>query len=183
MTFAEHTFGAPTSRALEDDPEIFRAELSTINCPVVMTAGETYWVDTWVRNESPLIWPSPGSGIPDIIVTYHWLQPSSEPYDFHGLQTRLPHTLRPGESTRIPVLIRAPVDPGCYVLQWDVLIEQVAWFSTRGWQTPRSSIRVLDDASSALQRSARALYVKSIGRDQPAESARREDSMDKESPT
>jgi hypothetical protein len=169
--------------AFEDDPEIFRAELSAINCPIEMTAGETYWVDAWVRNESPLIWPSPGIGIPDVIVTYHWLQSSGEPYDFLGLQTHLPHTLRPGEATQIPVLVRAPVVPGSYVLQWDLLIEQVAWFSERGWQSPRSSIRVLDDASSALQRSVRAVYEKSIGRDQSAEPARREDSGGRESPT
>jgi hypothetical protein len=147
----------------QEDPRIFRAELTPINLPVSMAAGEIYWVDVLVSNRSPLMWPSPGSGIPDVIVTYHWLRDPGDSAEFHGLQTRLPHTLRPGEMTRIPVQVQAPVESGEYLLQWDLLIEQVAWFSTRGWEAPCSSIRVLDDTSSALQSAARAVYERRSG--------------------
>ncbi len=161
--------------AYQNDPQNFRAGLRAVNCPVTMTVGEIYFVDVWVRNESPLIWPSPGTGISDMIVTYHWHHRSGEPYDFPELRTRVPHTLRSGESTHIPVLVQAPVVPGCYLLQWDLLIEQVAGFSTRGWQSPYSSVHVLDDASSTLQRVASDLYAKSIMDERSADSSQPDD--------
>jgi len=71
-----------------------------------MTAGNGYWADVRVSSDSPVNWP-PGIGIPDVIVTYHWLHPSGETYDFLGLETRLPHALRPGEAASLPPLVRA----------------------------------------------------------------------------
>jgi len=57
----------------------------------------------------------------------------------------MPGTLPPGGTTELSVRVEAPTDPGDYLLQWDLLVEQVAWFTTRGWQGPRCPVRVLDD--------------------------------------
>jgi len=123
--------------------EIYRARLEASDCPSEMTAGETRWIDISLQNESAVAWPSPDIGIPDVAVTYHWLQSSGEPYHYLGQQTRLPSGLAPGETTQLSVRVEAPREPGHYLLQWDLLIEQVAWFTERGWRGPVSEVEVV----------------------------------------
>jgi len=38
----------------------------------------------------------------------------------------LPRNRGPDQTIRIGAWVRAPAKPGCFVLQWDLLIEQVA---------------------------------------------------------
>jgi hypothetical protein len=81
-------------------------------------------------------------GVPDVRITYHWLRANGDPYEPRGHRTALPHTLGPGQSTRLPVSVRAPGEPGDYILQWDMVIPQVAWFSKQGWRGPEYAVRV-----------------------------------------
>lgn len=141
---------APDDRSLPAGDDMFRARLEVLNCPAAMTAGEPHWIDIRLQNQSSVPWPSPNSGIPDVMVTYHWLQPCGEPYHYLGHQTRLPGTLRPNEMTELSVRVEAPAETGRYLLQWDLLIEQLAWFTTRGWQGPRSEVDVMADARPEL---------------------------------
>src|SRR5215212_4964094 len=91
--------GRKPSSVPGDDSEIYQAGVEAINCPSTMTAGEVYRMDVRIRNEGPFAWPSPDIGIGDVAVTYHWLQPSGEPYHYLGHQTRLPGALLPSATT------------------------------------------------------------------------------------
>lgn len=128
----------------EYGPGLFRASLDCPNCPPVMAAGRWHRPDVSMRNDSPVAWPLSELGTPDVRITYHWLDAGGDPYDYRGHRTALPHTLRPGETTTLPVSVRAPREPGDYVLQWDMLIPQVAWFSEQGWKGPEYRVRVKD---------------------------------------
>jgi hypothetical protein len=108
-----------------------------------MEAGRWYKVDVELRNESPVAWPIPEMGAPDVRVTYHWLRSNGELYDFKGRRTVLPHMLRPGETARLPAPVRSPKEPGDYILQWDMVIPQVAWFSGQGWRGPEIPVSVV----------------------------------------
>jgi hypothetical protein len=81
-------------------------------------------------------------GAPDVRITYHWLSPDRDLYDYKGRRTVLPHMLRPGERIRLPAPVRSPKEPGDYILQWDMVIPQVAWFSRQGWRGPEIPVRV-----------------------------------------
>ena len=61
---------------------------------------------------------------------------------------------RPGASARFVAGVVAPPDPGPFSLRWDLLIENVSWFSTQGWATPELEIEVepSDRAGVALDR-------------------------------
>jgi hypothetical protein len=124
-------------------PALFRARLECVDCPRLMEAGRWYKVDVDLRNESPVAWPLPEMGAPDVRVTYHWLSADGELYDYKGRRTVLPHMLRPGKTTRLPAPVRAPKEPGDYILQWDMVIPQVAWFSGQGWRGPEIQVSVV----------------------------------------
>ena len=65
-----------------------------------MEAGRWYKVDVDLRNESPVSWPLPEMGAPDVRVTYHWLSA-----DGNSTITRAAgrcYMLRPGEAMRLP---------------------------------------------------------------------------------
>jgi len=151
----------------QDGQQVFQARLVATNCPNAMTAGECYCVDVEMRNDSTVIWPSPGDGISKVIVTYHWLQPSGDRSYYFGLRTGLQHTLRTAETTTLPTWVQAPAKPGDYVLQWDLLINDDNWFTAHGWQGPLSEVRVVDDASSAMQQMGHLLHPNPLTSIQP----------------
>jgi hypothetical protein len=51
--------------------------------------------------------------------------------------------LRPGEETEVPLAITAPASPGDYILEVDLVQEQVAWFSDKGSHTARVKVTVV----------------------------------------
>ncbi len=126
--------------------ELFRARLDCVACPRVMEAQRWYKVDVALRNDSPVAWPLPKMGAPDVRIAYHWLTADGDLHDYKGRRTALPHMLRPGETARLPAPVRAPGEPGDYVLQWDMVVPNVAWFSERGWRGPEIWVSVVREA-------------------------------------
>lgn len=127
----------------EPGPELFRARVECLECPRTMRAGEWYPVDVRIRNESSTIWPLSGLGSPVVRLGYHWLSPEREARVYGGHRTDLPHTLPPSEAACMPAPVLAPEEPGSYILQWDPVVENVAWFSTQGWTGPEVEIQVM----------------------------------------
>jgi len=127
-----------------DDPTLFRAALECIDGPPVMTTGQWCWVDLDLRNESATAWPSRGLGVPRVRVGYRWFRPTGQMHVSEGWRTDLPHTLRPGETTRLPATVFAPEKPGRYILRWELAVEDVAWFAERGWRGPEMEVRVVE---------------------------------------
>jgi predicted O-methyltransferase YrrM len=126
----------------DHSPELFKATLDCADCPSVIVAGRLRPFELRLRNDSDREWPSPGLGVPEILISYHWLHQTREPHHSLGVRTRLPLTLRPGDTIKVIADVLAPWQAGQYVLQWDPLIENVTWFSTQGWKGPEMDVRV-----------------------------------------
>jgi hypothetical protein len=80
-----------------------------------------------------------------IYVSYHWRNGDGSPLVHDGRRTPLPSNVRPGESIVLAAHIAPPTAPGRYVLEIDLVHEEVRWFgcSTRleitvaeRWQRP-----------------------------------------------
>ena len=127
-------------------PGLFRARLECVACPRVMEEGRWYRPDVELRNDSPVAWPLPEMGAPDVRITYHWLTAEGDLHDHKGRRTVLPHMLRPGETTRLPAPVRSPGEQGDYILQWDLIVPNVARFSERGWRGPEIWVSVVPRA-------------------------------------
>ena len=123
-------------------PDLFKATLDCSACPSMVVAGRLHPVEVRLRNDSPYDWPSPGLGSPEILLSYHWLHSTREAHRSLGVRTRLPLTLRPGDSFKVIADVLAPWQSGRYLLQWDPLIENVTWFSTQGWKGPEIEVCV-----------------------------------------
>lgn len=123
-------------------PGLFRASLACINCPATMNVRKEYAVDVDVSNDGNADWPMSGGGSPEVLISYHWLRSTKETYAYEGLRTSFPHTLRPGQTTRVPARVLAPPEPGHYLLQWDLVVEFVSWFSSQGWEGPCVEVEV-----------------------------------------
>ena len=58
------------------------------------------------------------------------------------------HDLGPMQETEMRLVVNAPADPGEYVLELDMVQEQIAWFGDKGSEAVRIRVSVEDSGSS-----------------------------------
>ena len=81
-----------------------------------------------VRNEGDTHWPGGHSRNPVIRLSYHWRGTEVGDVIAEGFRSPLPGPLAPGEACIAPVIVAAPEEPGQYILQFDLVHENVRWF-------------------------------------------------------
>jgi len=102
-------------------------ELIRSGLPEHLGTGEQRRVPVVLRNTGTVTWDS-GEGFH---LSYHWLEPGGSPLVWDGLRTTLPRPVSPGEEVEIQARLNAPTVPGRFLLQWDMVHENVCWFSRR----------------------------------------------------
>ncbi len=110
--------GEPVSVAIESPVERLR-----------MPAGRFTNLPVSVVNlaEAPI---SSFSASP-ILLSYHWKRKSGEVVVWDGVRTSLPRVMHKGDSDELFVAVRAPEEPGDYLLEVSMLEEGVAWYDDR----------------------------------------------------
>jgi SAM-dependent methyltransferase len=78
----------------------------------------------------------------------HWLDADAGMVIQDDGRASLPALLRPGERCRLELEVRAPVHPGTYILELDVVHEGISWFADRGSRTARAPVAVVVTAGS-----------------------------------
>lgn len=103
---------------------------------------------TRVTNTSRETWPAQGTT--RVNLSYHWLDAEDGQTLAEGRRTPLPMDLQPGAEVEVQQTIRAPEQPGTYVLELDLVRERVSWFSRRQpGQTHQATIDVLPVVATA----------------------------------
>jgi SAM-dependent methyltransferase len=82
-----------------------------------------------LRNASFRSWSSDDPDRPDYL-SYHWLNRDGSFVEFDGPRT--PIRALPGAEVELSVQVRAPAEPGRYVLALDLVQESRTWFSGAG---------------------------------------------------
>jgi len=128
--------------ALRD--EQMRAELTVANAPVQMNAGQQVTIEVAVRNVSTVDWLTAERSNAEfrISVGNHWFNANGSIFKNDDGRATLPRDLHPGESLVMPLTINTPNRVGNYILEVDLLQENVSWFGVKGSHTWRGSIRV-----------------------------------------
>ena len=116
-----------------------------VDPPTRLRAGEKVTIQVKAQNTSDVPWKVRGGGDDNklyIAVGDRWLMPDGTLITAQDGRYGLDRNLKPGEETEVPLLITAPKDPGDYILELDLVQEQVAWFHEKGSATARVKIRV-----------------------------------------
>lgn len=128
-------------------PEGYKAALSFVDQPDRMRAGETKSIRVRVKNASPVLWKVRGASADNkyyIAVGNRWFRADGTTLvtSMDG-RIGLPENLAPGQETTASLLIKAPQEPGEYVLDIDLVQEQVTWFNERGSETVKTKVSVV----------------------------------------
>jgi SAM-dependent methyltransferase len=106
------------------------AEIRPLDAELELEAGEEATVRAQVRNAGASPWPSFLGGRP-IHLGNHWRSADGKLLQLDDGRAPLPHDVGPGEEVELELTVTAPVDPGDYLLELDLVQEGVAWFSQR----------------------------------------------------
>src|SRR5436305_1341054 len=128
----------------------WKAQLSLPDAPAKLRAGEKTRVNVHVRNASDVSWWARGgeTNTRDDNKFYlatgdRWLKTDGSLVTDMDGRYGIGKDLKPGEETEVPLLITAPKEPGDYLLEVDLVQEQVGWFSDKGSPTAKAKVTVV----------------------------------------
>lgn len=125
----------------------YKAKITLSDPPAKLRPGQKQIIQVKVQNSGEALWKVRGCGEDNkfyIATGNQWLKAEGE-----QLVTRmdgrhgLPNNLKPGEEVEVPLQITAPNEPGEYILEVDLVQEQVAWFHEKGSETAKVKVTVV----------------------------------------
>lgn len=122
----------------------FRASISSQRLLSALKAESKATVYLMVKNMSSVSWPGQGgsNGAYKVNLGNHWLDRSGKVLIYDDDRTGLPFDLPPGDEIELPLTVTVPGAPGDYILEMDMVQEQVTWFAEMGSITLRANIKV-----------------------------------------
>ena len=137
----------------DDHPQIraplpdsaFRAGISVPSPPATVPAGQKLQLRVRIRNASDVLWPGceRSAGQFQIFLGSHWLNASGQVASKEEGRRPLSEDLAPGREIDLSLAVDAPAKPGDYLLELDMLQENVMWFGSKGSQTHRTRVTVV----------------------------------------
>ncbi|MGH9906698.1 MAG: class I SAM-dependent methyltransferase, partial [Pyrinomonadaceae bacterium] len=128
----------------------FRAQITLPDPPTKLRVGQKETVNVRIKNTSDVFWWARGGETNDrndnkfyIAVGDRWLDASGKLLTEMDGRMGISKDMRPGEELEIPLPISAPGEPGEYLLEVDLVQEQVSWFGDKGSPTARTKITVV----------------------------------------
>jgi hypothetical protein len=117
------------------DDRWFGARYDVPAARTTVNGGGELAVPITLHNTGSIAWRRAGERPTHL--SYHW---TFEPEDgapprlvqFEGARIDLPSDVEPGGAVDVVAVVRAPTAPGTYRLSWDLVQENVTWFSERG---------------------------------------------------
>ena len=128
----------------------FRAQIVLIDPPTKLRVGQKETINVRVKNASDVFWWARGGETNDrndnkfyIAVGDRWLDESGKLLSEMDGRLGISKDLRSGEELELPLQITAPDKPGEYILEVDMVQEQVSWFGDKGSPTARTKVSVV----------------------------------------
>jgi SAM-dependent methyltransferase len=118
------------------------ADIVIHSAPDRLAPGASAPLDVEIRNATSIAW------LPRLSVGNHWRTVDGAVVRYDDGRTVLP-PLDGGEAARVVLTVAAPVEPGSYRLEVDIVQEGVRWFSDLGRPTRSVPVRVDGAAAQA----------------------------------
>lgn len=121
-----------------------KAAISVAKPPAKLKAGESAKISVTVKNNGDTAWPMTGlsDGKYRVALGDHWLAANNKMVTLDDTRALLPNNLEPGKDVQVPITVTAPKTPGDYVLELDMVQEQINWFKDKGSTSFRTQIKV-----------------------------------------
>jgi tRNA (mo5U34)-methyltransferase len=127
----------PDSRALH----FLSASITPAEAPARARASEEVAILVSVRNDGAARWLAggeEGTARGAVRLAAHLIKGlDEEDISLYYAGAVLPHDVGPGESVELTLRLRAPAEPGRYVLEFDMVSEHLSWFEDLGSPTVR----------------------------------------------
>jgi hypothetical protein len=122
----------------------FRATIAAVDPPRSLHPGETATLSVRVRNGGDQPWPATRTADAryQLRLGDRWFDATGATLVRDDARAALVFPLYPGEEATLRLAITAPVQPGEYLLELDLVQENVAWFGSRGGTPVRVRVRV-----------------------------------------
>jgi predicted branched-subunit amino acid permease len=129
-----------------DHDAAYHAEISAVEQPSIMTAGEKRTLQLTVRNAGDAVWRSRvAQGWMNVVTAGNrWLTADGTGIvnEVDG-RTAVPRDLKRGDQAELALIVTAPKTEGQYLLEVDMVHEGVTWFYQRGSPTLRWAVKVV----------------------------------------
>ncbi|HLF28109.1 MAG TPA: O-antigen ligase family protein [Anaerolineae bacterium] len=134
----------------ESDEAWYRADYRFPTASTLsVEAGQLITVDVALQNRGELTWSAFGEY--PVFLSYHWYDPSrAQTIVFNGVRTPLLQDVSPGGQALLAARVLAPGQPGRYILRWDMVHEEVIWFSAKNAVTGDLPAEVTPARSGSL---------------------------------
>jgi 4-amino-4-deoxy-L-arabinose transferase-like glycosyltransferase len=131
----------PLTRMSDD---AFKAEFVIPDPPRTLISGEQATIQVTIRNISNSSWVARERSFSpfQVELANHWLDSNGKVLVNDDGREALPRDLNPGETITMPLTINAPRRAGDYLLEIDMLQEDVSWFALRGSKTLRVPVSI-----------------------------------------
>ncbi|MCS7314928.1 MAG: glycosyltransferase [Bryobacterales bacterium] len=110
--------------------ELARVSLRLLHLPCILGVSQQLKATVELHNGTERVLSSLGDN--PLHLSYHWLEPSGGYYLHGGMRSEIYPPLAPGQAFVYPVTLRAPRDPGSYVLRIALVQEHVSWSDPLG---------------------------------------------------
>jgi SAM-dependent methyltransferase len=130
---------------------MFKARITVEPSSLTAAPGANVQIVARVTNTSRRVWPV-GSAAQTkyrFHLRNHWLTALGEMRQMNDGRADLVEDLEPSEEVTLSLTVAAPVEPGDYLLELDMVQEHVAWFKDKGSPTCRVPVRVTASPASA----------------------------------
>ncbi len=108
--------------------DAYRASIEPREPTLSLAPSERRHVFFRVRNEGSERWPASLEESPQIRLSHRWLNPDESVHAPEGPRSAFLRVVGPGETILAPLHVDAPELAGDYVLEVDIVHEQVRWF-------------------------------------------------------
>jgi inositol phosphorylceramide mannosyltransferase catalytic subunit len=106
----------------------YRAKLEPHEPSSTLAPSEQRHVFFLVSNEGTERWPARLDADPPIRLSYRWLHTDGSVHTAEGPRSPFSRVVNPGERILTPLHVDAPPDAGAYLLEVDIVHEDVRWF-------------------------------------------------------
>lgn len=113
---------------------IFDAQIEVLQGLTRIKTGDAATIRVKVRNSSGGVWFANGqpAGSHQVKLGNKWRDQAGNIIVNDDGRTTLPRDVKPGEEIELELNVKAPENPGSYILMIDLVQENVAWFYERG---------------------------------------------------